>query len=142
MLGDRVPLANPLDYHTYVWGQPDAMAAAFTAMVRGPADLNLLFADLPRADRCADDDWVMAVDAFTRACAATGSRGALVAAMAGNLGGERAAAWVRRGLAVLAPPAVAMAAVEVAATIGRAWAAPAALPVAGPRMIAARPTSR
>jgi acyl-CoA synthetase (NDP forming) len=48
---------------------------------------------------------------------------------------------VRRGLAVLAPPAVAMAAVEAAASIGRAWAAPAAPPVAGPRMIAAKPTS-
>jgi acyl-CoA synthetase (NDP forming) len=131
-LGERVPLANPLDYHTYAWGDPDAMAAAFTAMVRGPADLHLLFADLPRADRCADDDWALAIEAFAHACAAVGVRGALVAAMAANLTGERATAWVRRGLAVLAPPAVAMAAVEAAATIGRAWAAPPAYPVAGP----------
>jgi len=108
------------------------MVAAFTAMVRGPADLHLLFADLPRADRCADGDWVLAVDAFVRACAAAGARGALVAAMAANLTGERAAAWVRRGLAVLAPPAVATAAVEAAAQIGRAWSGPAAPPVAGP----------
>jgi len=131
-LGERVALANPLDYHTYVWGDPDAMASAFTAMVRGPADLHLLFADLPRSDRCADDDWTLAVEAFARACASVGARGALVAAMAGNLTGERAAAWVRRGLAVLAPPAVAMAAVEAAAAIGRAWSRPAPTPVAGP----------
>ncbi len=131
-LGERVPLANPLDYHTYVWGAPDALAAAFTAMVRGPADLHLLFADLPRADRCADDDWALAVEAFARACAAAGARGALVAAMAANLTGERAAAWVRRGLAVLAPPEVAMAAVEAAAGVGRAWAGPVAPPIAGP----------
>ena len=66
VLGERVALANPLDYHTYVWGDPDAMAAAFAAMVRGPADLNLLFADLPRADRCADDDWTTAIDRVRR----------------------------------------------------------------------------
>jgi len=132
VLGERVPLANPLDFHTYVWGDPDAMAAAFDAMVRGPADLTLLFADLPRADRCADDDWVRAIEAFARTCAGAGARGALVAAMAGNLGGDRAAAWVRRGLPVLAPPAVAMEAVEAAATIGRAWAGPPAVPVARP----------
>jgi acyl-CoA synthetase (NDP forming) len=102
-------------------------------MVRGPADLHLLFADLPRTDRCADDDWTLAVDAFARACAATGARGALVAAMAANLTGERAATWVRRGLAVLAPPAVAMAAVAAAACVGRAWSAPPARPVAGPK---------
>ena len=45
--------------------------------------------------------------------------------------------WVRRGLAVLAPPAVAMEAVEAAATIGRAWAGPLAPPpVAGPQRAA------
>jgi acyl-CoA synthetase (NDP forming) len=131
-LGERVALANPLDYHTYVWGDPDAMAAAFTAMVRGPADLHLLFADLPRADRCTDDDWTLAIAAFARACAGAGARGALVAAMAANLTGGRAAAWVRRGLAVLAPPDVAMAAIDAAARVGQAWAGPAAPPVAGP----------
>ena len=131
-LGERVALANPLDYHTYVWGDPDAMAAAFTAMVRGPADLHLLFADLPRADRCTDEDWTLAIAAFARACAEAGARGALVAAMAANLTGGRAAAWVRRGLAVLAPPDVAMAAIDAAARVGQAWAGPAAPPVAGP----------
>ncbi|MGE3664862.1 MAG: acetate--CoA ligase family protein, partial [Pseudonocardia sp.] len=74
----------------------------------------------------------LAVGAFARACTAAAARGALVAAMAGNLTGERAAAWVRRGLAVLAPPGVAMAAVEAAACVGRAWAGPPAVPVAGP----------
>jgi acetate---CoA ligase (ADP-forming) len=131
-LGERVALANPLDYHTYVWGDPDAMAAAFTAMVRGQADLHLLFADLPRADRCTDEEWTLAIAAFARACAEAGARGALVAAMAANLTGGRATAWVRRGLAVLAPPDVAMSAIDAAARVGQAWAGPAAPPVAGP----------
>jgi acyl-CoA synthetase (NDP forming) len=138
VLGKRVPLANPLDFHTYVWGDPDAMAAAFDAMVRGPADLTLLFADLPRTDRCADDDWVRAIEAFARACTGAGARGALVAAMAGNLGGDRAAVWVRRGLPVLAPPAVAMEAVQAAAAIGGAWAMPAVEPVARPVAVSGR----
>ncbi len=135
VLGERVALANPLDFHTYIWGDQDAMTAAFDAMVRGPADLTLLFADLPRADRCADDDWVRAIEAFARACTSAEARGALVAAMAGNLSGGRAAAWVRRGLPVLAPPAVAMEAVQAAATIGRAWSGPPAMPVAGPQAV-------
>ncbi|TQM36611.1 acetate--CoA ligase family protein [Pseudonocardia cypriaca] len=131
VLGERVALANPLDFHTYIWGDAEAMTAAFDAMVRGPADLTLLFADLPRTDRCADDDWVRAIEAFARACAGAGARGALVAAMAGNLVGPRAAEWVRRGLPVLAPPSVAMEAVQAAATIGRSWAAPLPAPVVG-----------
>jgi acyl-CoA synthetase (NDP forming) len=51
--------------------------------------------------------------------------------MAGNLRGARAASWVRRGLPVLAPPSVAMEAVQAAATIGRAWAQPPAAPTNG-----------
>ena len=139
VLGERVTLSNPLDYHTYVWGDLDAMTAAFTAMLHGPADLHLLFADLPRADRCADGDWRSAITAFHRACACTGARGALVAAMAGNLAGPRAVEWTRRGLPTLAPPGVAVEAVEAAAAIGQAWAASPADPVAGPRPGRPRP---
>ncbi|HWM60330.1 MAG TPA: acetate--CoA ligase family protein [Pseudonocardia sp.] len=132
VLGDRVALANPLDYHTYVWGRPDEMRAAFAAMVRGPAELHLLFADLPRADRCADGEWMTAIEAFARACTDVGARGALVAALAGNLNGPRAADWVRRGLPVLGSPGVAMEAIEAAAAIGAAWTRPAAAPLARP----------
>jgi acyl-CoA synthetase (NDP forming) len=52
--------------------------------------------------------------------------------MAANLTGGRATAWVRRGLAVLAPPDVAMSAIDAAARVGQAWAGSAAPPVAGP----------
>ena len=61
--------------------------------------------------------------------------------MAGNLAGPRVTEWVRSGLPVLAPPAVAMEAVEAAAAIGQAWAAPSAEPVAGPRRGSAQPAS-
>ncbi len=138
VLGERVTLANPLDYHTYIWGDGERMAAAFEAMVRGPADVNLLFADLPRTDRCTDDDWTLSITAFARACAAAGARGALVAAMAANLAGVRAAEWVRRGLPVLAPPGVALEAVEAAASIGAAWAGAPAVPVARPGRVVER----
>ncbi len=38
-LGSKVPLANPLDYHTYIWGDLAATTATFTAMLsaRGEA---------------------------------------------------------------------------------------------------------
>ena len=128
VLGERVALANPLDYHTYIWGDVDAMTAAFAAMVRGPADLNLLFADLPRADRCADDDWQLAITAFRRACTGAGARGALVAAMAGNLAGARAAEWVRARAAGARPARGRDGRGRGGGHIGQAWAAPPAPP--------------
>ena len=133
VLGERVPLANPLDYHTYIWGEPEAMADAFTAMVRGPADLTCSSPTCRGPTAAPTTTGWLADHRVRPACAAADARGALVAAMAANLTGERAAAWVRQGLAVLAPPAVAMEAIEAAACIGRAWAGPSAPPVAGPR---------
>ncbi len=47
-----VALANPLDYHTFVWGDRNKQAAAFGAMMQGGYDLSLLVLDFPRADRC------------------------------------------------------------------------------------------
>ncbi len=132
-LGPRVPLSNPLDYHTYVWADIEAMEVAFTAMLRGPADLNLLFADVPRIDRCSSADYLAAITAFEGALAATGARGALVAAVAANLTGEPATTLVERGVPVLAPPSVMVEAVEAAATIGTSWATAVQEPVSGPR---------
>jgi hypothetical protein len=33
-LGEMVAVANPLDYHTFIWDDEPAMAATFTAMIR------------------------------------------------------------------------------------------------------------
>ena len=52
-LGSRVALANPLDYHTYIWGEEAAMADTFTAMLDGPVDIGVVVVDFPRNDRCS-----------------------------------------------------------------------------------------
>ncbi|MGX9354885.1 CoA-binding protein [Roseobacteraceae bacterium S113] len=54
-LGPRVALANPLDYHTYIWGDEAAMAQAFAAMMTEDHALGLLVLDVPRGDRCEAD---------------------------------------------------------------------------------------
>ncbi|MDO5710112.1 MAG: CoA-binding protein, partial [Micrococcales bacterium] len=144
-LGPRVTLDNPLDYHTYVWGDLTAMRAAFVAMTGGPGDLHLLFSDMPREDRCDPTDWLLAVQAFRDALEETGARGALVAAMGSNLRGPRPASWIERGLPVLAPVRVAIDAAQAAADIGAAWTRAVPEPVWGrgsvdvPRLLTAKP---
>ena len=46
-LGPLVAVANPLDYHTFIWNNEPAMTATFTAMVSGGFDLNMLVLDFP-----------------------------------------------------------------------------------------------
>jgi acyl-CoA synthetase (NDP forming) len=69
-LGPHVALANPLDYHTYIWGDEAAMQACFGAMMTPDVALGVLVLDLPRADRCAPDDWMPTVRALCAARAA------------------------------------------------------------------------
>lgn len=56
-LGDKVALANPLDYHTYIWGDGSAMGRCFAAMMMGEQDATILVVDFPRGDRCSQSAW-------------------------------------------------------------------------------------
>ena len=50
-LGPMVALANPLDYHTYIWRDVPAMTKTFAAMVDPQLAMTMLILDLPRPDR-------------------------------------------------------------------------------------------
>ena len=85
VLGTRVALGNPLDYHTYIWGDGAAQEACFGAMMLGEQAITLKVLDFPRADICNPADWVLTAEAFVRASARTGARGAVVATLPENL---------------------------------------------------------
>lgn len=80
-LGPLVALANPLDYHTYVWRDVPAMAAAFAAMADPGLGMVLLIVDFPRPDRCDPSDWECAIAATIAAAAQTGARYGMVASL-------------------------------------------------------------
>ena len=80
-LGPRVALTNPLDYHTYIWRDTAAMAAAFCAMIDPVLSLTMLIVDFPRADRCDPSDWDCAVNAALATRAQTGGNVAMVATL-------------------------------------------------------------
>jgi acyl-CoA synthetase (NDP forming) len=128
-LGAFVAVANPLDYHTFIWNDEPAMTATFTAMASGGFDLNMLVLDFPRNDRCSDADWWPTVRAFEAALKANGASGAVVASMSENLTEEHAADLFARGIVPLQGIAEAMDAAEAAAFIGEAWARPVAAAV-------------
>jgi len=53
-LGPMVALANPLDYHTYIWRDTEAMIAAWTPMAADHVGLTFAIVDYPYTDA---DDW-------------------------------------------------------------------------------------
>ncbi|MEP4256405.1 MAG: acetate--CoA ligase family protein [Nitratireductor sp.] len=129
-LGPLVAVANPLDYHTFIWNDREAMTTTFSAMIAGGFDLNMLVLDFPRRDRCADEDWWPTVDAFATALAANAASGAIVASLPENLPEDYCASLLARGVAPLCGMAEALDAAEAAAAIGEAWKRPLPPPVA------------
>lgn len=97
-LGPMVALANPLDYHTYIWRDVDAMTRAFSAMMDPSLAMTLLIVDFPRPDRCSAADWDCAIEAAIGARQQTGANVGMVASLSELLPEEVAAQLMSAGV--------------------------------------------
>ena len=84
-LGTGVTLANPLDYHTDIWRNPDALKAVYATMAEPPTDIACLVLDYPRIDRCDHAEWIIVFDALIAAKAQSAGAFALVASLPENM---------------------------------------------------------
>ena len=117
-LGPKVPLANPLDYHTYIWGDLEASTATFSAMLGAGYGMNLLILDFPRGDRCDASSWDVTLQAFENAQKATGAKAALVASMPESLPESVGQRMIASGIAPMQGLSECMEAIRIAADIG------------------------
>ena len=117
-LNEMVAVTNPLDYHTFIWGDHGRLEACFTAVLAGGFNAALLVLDFPRAglDRSR---WWPTLDAFGAASAATGVPGVVAASMAENLPAEARTAAAEAGLAAVGGINAALSGLEAAVELGR-----------------------
>ncbi len=120
-LGPLVTVANPLDYHTYCWGNRAVMEAAYSGMVGNGFDLNYLMLDFPHRERCKDWEWMIAVDAYQAALKKNNAKGAIVVGMPENISEGYTESFIERGIVSFYGIDDALAATEIAADIGFAW---------------------
>ena len=123
-LGPLVHLSNPLDYHTWHWGNEAALTAIFRSMLQGRFDLAWLVMDFPRGDRCSDLAWEPAVAAIANAASDADLPVAVVATIPEGLPEIWADRLIALGIAPLLGIDEALIAAEVAADIGDAWRSP------------------
>ncbi len=118
-----VTVTNPLDYHTFSWGDVPALTETFSTVMAGDFDINLLILDLPRPDRCQSREWDASAEAIASAALRTGARAAIISTLPELLPEPRAAALMARGVAPLLGLDDGLAAIEAALEAGR-WSAP------------------
>lgn len=115
ILGPIVTIANPLDYHTFIWGDGPRTEAVFTEMLMG-YDAGMFIIDPPRPDRCDPSSFQPALDAIVAAGKNTGKPAFPVASLPENFDEERAIEMIDVGIAPLMGLETALGAIKAAQT--------------------------
>ncbi len=128
ILEGRAAITNPLDYHTFIWGDAERLEQCFTTALADGAETALLVMDFP-APGLDDGDWWPALDAFTRSVAASGVTGVVTSTLPENLPKAICETIASTGLAPVPGLPNALAAIDaaVAAPIGARHLGPPAL---------------
>jgi acetate---CoA ligase (ADP-forming) len=127
-LNDLVTISNPFDYHTFIWNQPEAMTATFTASLSGGFDVAMLILDSPPPP-LNSSAWYIAARAFTQAARNTNARVAVVATLPECMPLDLAEELLAAGVAPMLSLDDALTAFENAARVGLAQAQLEAPPV-------------
>jgi len=133
-LGPLVPLHNPLDYQTYIWGDEAALTACFGAMMAADIDVCLIVLDFPITDAPDIPGWDEVINAFIAAHAqAPGVPAVLVSSLAELMPAGAAARLLAAGIAPMQGLREAAVAIAAAARVGaRRRRLPGARPLAPP----------
>ncbi len=114
ILGPDVTLANPLDYHTYIWGDVPTMTRCFEAVLKDSNDLSIFVLDIPRSDRCDPRSFDCAIDAIITARANTQAATAVLTHLPENMAMETIERFHKNGVVVLNGMETGLAAVKAA----------------------------
>jgi acetate---CoA ligase (ADP-forming) len=121
-LNEYVAIDNPLDYHTFIWGQPEKLTATFTEVLKGGFDVGMVILDTPTHPKMKPDSWATTARAMAAASKATGARAAVVASLSEGMPLWLADELSQSGVAPMMGLDDALTAFEAAAFIGRNWA--------------------
>ncbi|MEX0320057.1 MAG: acetate--CoA ligase family protein [Ruegeria sp.] len=124
-LGPMVALANPLDYHTYIWRDAPAMAQAWAGITGSEIGMTLSIVDYPHTDAA---DWACATQAARSVVQQTGRPFAVAASLPELMPEDVAQELMAGGVVPFAGLNEALAAVEAAARPLTVQSAPVLLP--------------
>ena len=136
-LNEYVSVENPLDYHTFIWGQPEKLEATYSAVLAGGYDVAMLILDTPTHPATNPASWVVAARALVQAARNTGARAAVVATLHEGMPLDLANELAAAGVAPMMGLDDALTAFEAASFIGRNWAQTELPPSLGQAAVAA-----
>ncbi|MEM8648865.1 MAG: acetate--CoA ligase family protein, partial [Pseudomonadota bacterium] len=120
---------NPLDYHTFIWGNEEKLTACYTGAMSGGFDASMLMIDTPNEPGLDRASWTPSISAYITAAAETECRAAVAIHLPESMPADLEAKLSANGIAVLRGLQDALDAIEAAADIGANWERAEALPL-------------
>ncbi len=119
-LNEFVVIENPLDYHTFIWGDEEKLRNTFTAVLSGGFDCGMLILDFP-PPHSEPAQWHKTARAFVAAAKANHARAAIVSTLPECMPLDLAEQLLAEGIAPMMNLNDAITAFEAAAMIGENW---------------------
>ncbi len=122
LLGPKVHVANPLDYHLYIWGDYAQMNACFGKFISNAYGCTVLVLDYPVGEGADQSNWEVAENALLDAATSTGQRAVIVASLPETLPANVRERLKARGIAPMQGIEDCVFAIRAAAMVGEAQA--------------------
>jgi acyl-CoA synthetase (NDP forming) len=123
ILTERVTIANPLDFHTYIWFDRKALRAMFTQVLRCGFDAVGFVLDCPPEGKADTSAFTAVIEEFIGAAIGAPSRAALIASLPETLSAKVRERCLAAGVMPLQGQREALEALSLAAAVGAAWGA-------------------
>jgi acetate---CoA ligase (ADP-forming) len=121
ILTERVTIANPLDFHTYIWFDRVALHAMFTQVLRCGFDVVGFILDCPPERKADTSAFDAVIDEFIRASLGAPTRAALIASLPETLSPTVRKRCLDAGVIPLQGQREALEALNLAAAAGLVW---------------------
>jgi acetate---CoA ligase (ADP-forming) len=121
ILGDRVTIANPFDFHTYTWFDIVRQRALFDTVMSGGFDLVAFMLDSPPEGKADLSAFTVVIDAFVAAAGAAGARAALLASLPETISPSVRMQCLQAGVIPLQGQREALEATDLAGIVGSTW---------------------
>lgn len=133
-LGDKVSIDNPLDYHTYIWGDEDKLTACYTAALQADVDAGIMILDFPKRTTGAYFGWREAEGAIIVAAKESGRPTALVSTLHEGIPAEYRLRLIEGGVVPMLGMEEALLAIRAAGQVGAVWQQGVSLPLEAPEL--------
>jgi acetyl-CoA synthetase len=123
ILTDRVTIANPFDFHTYIWFDRAALRAMFTVVLRSGFDAVGFVLDCPPEGKADTSAFIAVIDEFIGAASGAPSRAILIACLPETLSAAVRERCLAAGVVPLQGQREALEALSLAGAVGEMRAA-------------------